>query len=171
MAGVGALSKDAQAGLKQSLAAQSAPPNPQTPPNPQDRKDPDDAVLIDMQRVRKSLDVAKEHLDDADPKQVLIAAMHACFTRLLTHVDLSDAVDVLLERLFPLSSATLKERLKTMFAPVSPPPGLGGGAQQSGFPLAGAANQGPAGGATGQPPGGAPQGSPMPGDAGMAVPA
>lgn len=159
MAGVAGLSKDAQAGLKQSLAGQSAPPNPATP-MPNDRKDPDESTLLDMQRVRRALDVAKENLDPADPKQLLISSIHACFTRMLSHVELSDAVDVLLERLFPLSSQTLKARLQSMFTPISPPIGPAGGAQGA------TPNQGPPLGATGQPPGGPPQGAPMPGDAG-----
>ena len=163
MAGLGGLSKDAQAGLKESLAGQSAPPNPATP---KDRTDPAEATLLDLQRIRRALQVAQEHIQEGDPRELLIGGMNACMTRLLSSIELSDAVDVLLERLFPLSSPQLKARLQAMFAPISPPTGLGGGAQPPGATPG--ANAGPAGGATGQPPGGGPP--PMPGDAG-ALPA
>jgi hypothetical protein len=161
MAGLGGLSKDAQAGLKESLAGQSAPPNPQTP---KDRTDPAEATLLDLQRIRRALQVAQEHIDDTDPKALVIGAMNAAMTRMLSKIELSDSVDILLERLFPLSSATLKQRLQTMYAPISPPTGLGGGAQPPGATPG--ANAGPAGGATGQPPAGAPAPG---GDAGVAT--
>jgi hypothetical protein len=149
MAGVQGLSQTAQAGLKEALAGQSAPPNPQTPKS---RADDSETTLLDLQRVRRALDVAQEHLDDTDPRALLIGGMHSCVMRLLSRIELSDAVDVLLERLFPLSSQTLKQRLQTMYAPISPPTGLGGGAQPPGS--APGANASAAGGATGQPPGG-----------------
>jgi hypothetical protein len=155
-------------GLKQALASQSAPPNPQTP---KDRTDPAETTLLSLQRVRRSLDRLKEELDEADPRTLLVGAMGSCVTRLLSHIELTDAVDVLLERAFPLSSPQLKQRLQAMFAPppppISPPTGLGGGMQGPGIPPG--PNQGPAGGATGQPPGGPPPGGPMPGDAGVAT--
>jgi len=163
MAGVPQLSGSAASGLKSALASQSAPPNPNTPT---DRTDQSDVVLLDFQRVRRALDVTKDHLPDGDPRGVLMNAMHSCVTRLLTRVSVSDAVDVLLERAFPLSSPELKQRLQTMFAPappISPPTGLGGGAQAPGMPPA--PNAGPPPGITSPPPGGAPQGPP-PGDAG-----
>jgi hypothetical protein len=160
MAGIQGLSKDAQAGLKQSLAGQSAPPNPQTP---KDRTDPSEATLLDLQRIRKATQVAMDHLSEGDPRELLVGGINACMTRLLSRIELSDAVDILLERLFPLSSPALKQRLQAMFAPISPPTGLGGGAQPpEAIP---GANPSSAGGATGQPPGGAP--APMPGDAGI----
>ena len=157
MAGLQGLSKDAMAGLQQGLAGQSAPPNPATPKN---RTDDADVLILDLQRIRRACDVARDHVPDGDPRELLIGGVHACFTRLLSHIELSDAVDVLLERLFPLSSPQLKQRLQAMFAPISPTAGLAAGAQGA------SPNQGPAGGATGLPPGGAPQGPPMPGDAG-----
>jgi hypothetical protein len=166
MAGVPGLSKTAQDSLKGSLASQSAPPNPQTPSNPKDRSDPNDEMLLDLNRIKRSCAVALEHMtqgnpEQGDPRELLIGAVHKCFERLLSKIELSDAVDVLLERLLPLSSQTLKQRLQAMYAPISPPTGLGGGAQPPGPPEA---NTGPAGGATGQPPGGGQP--PMPGDAG-----
>jgi hypothetical protein len=149
-------------GLKQNLAGQSAPPNPATPSNPADRKDPSEASMLDFKRILRSAQVAQENLEDGDPKELLVGAVAACFQRLLSSIDLSDAVDVMLERLFPLSSPQLKQRLQSMFAPpISPPTGLGGGAP--GMP-----GQGPAGGPTGQPPAGGPPGSPG-GDAGVAT--
>ncbi len=164
MAGVPGLSKSVQDSLKGSLAAQSAPPNPQTPSNPADRMDPSESKLLDLQRVRRALQVAQEHMDDTDPIALLVGAMSACTTRLLSRIEISDAVDILLERCFPLASQTLKVRLQQMFAPISPPPGLGGGAQGLTPP-----NPSAAGGATGQPPAGPPSGEPG-GDAG-ALPA
>jgi hypothetical protein len=152
-------------GLQAALASQSAPPNPATPT---DRSDPQEVTLISFQRVRRSLDRLKEELDDTDPRSLLIGSMGACVTRLLASIELSDAVDVLLERAWPLSSPQLKQRVAAMFAPppLSPPSGPGVGAQPPG-PLAPDANQGAALGATGQPPGsGQP---PMPGDAGVAT--
>jgi hypothetical protein len=162
MGGLQALSKPQLDSLKGNLAGQSAPPNPQTPT---DRKDPSEATMLDLQRIRRATDVAVEHLTEGDPRELLIGGINACMTRLLSSIELSDAVDVLLERLFPLSSPQLKQRLQAMFAPqISPPTGLGGGAQQPGLPSA--ANQGLPPGATGQPPGGSPQGASMPGEAG-----
>jgi hypothetical protein len=161
MAGVAGLSKDMQAGLQKSLASQSAPPNPQTPTNPTDRKDPGEATFIDLQRVRRASEVAASHMDESDPQVLLLSGINACMTRLLSSISLSDAVDVLLERLFPLASPQLKARLAAMFTPISPPVGPAGGAQGLGQPPG--PNQGPAGGATGQPPGGGQP--PMPGDA------
>lgn len=166
MAGVPGLSKDAMSGLKQSLAGQSAPPNPATPTNPADRKDPSDATMLDIKRIQRSCAVAQEHLDDGDPKELLVGGINACMTRLLSAIDISDAVDVLLERLFPLSSPTLKQRLQSMFQPISPPTGLGGGAQGPG--QVPGPNQGPAGGTTGPPPGAGPSG-PSASDAGVAT--
>ena len=151
-------------GLKSALASQSAPPNPATP---KDRSDPSDSTLLDFQRVRRALDVLKSGLQDGDPRGILVDAMHSCMTRLLTKVQVSDAVDILLERAFPLASPDLKSRLQAMLAPpppISPPPGLGGGAQppaSSGLP---GMNQAPSPGATNQPPGAPPAGAP--GDAG-----
>jgi hypothetical protein len=144
------------AGLKESLASQSAPQNPATP---KDRTDPDESLLLDFQRVRRALDVAREHLPEGDPRTLLVGAVGACFTRLLSHIELTDAVDVLLERAFPLSSPQLKQRLQAMFAPppppISPPTGLGGGAQRPGMPPG--VNQGPpAGGPQATPPGAPP---------------
>ena len=160
MGGLQALSKPQLDSLKGNLAGQSAPPNPQTPT---DRKDPSEATMLDLQRIRRATDVAVEHLTEGDPRELLIGGINACMTRLLSSIELSDAVDVLLERLFPLSSPQLKQRLQAMFAPqISPPTGLGGGAQRPGLPSA--ANQGPSG-ATGQPPGGGQP--PMPGEAGV----
>jgi hypothetical protein len=129
--------------------------------------DPSESKLLDLQRVRRALQVAQEHMDDTDPIALLVGAMSACTTRLLSRIEISDAVDILLERCFPLASQTLKVRLQQMFAPISPPTGLGGGAQPpGGVPLG--ANTGGAGAATDQPPGG--EQPPMPGDAG-ALPA
>ncbi len=124
MAGIGALSGQAMEKLKAGLASQSAPANSATPAAHL-RADPAESTLLDMQRVRRALEVAKSHLEETDPQQVLIGAMHGAVSRLLSKVDLSDAVDVLLEQAFPLSSQHLKERLQSMF---SPPLGLGGGA-------------------------------------------
>lgn len=156
MTAIPGLSKDAQAGLKESLAGQSAPPNPQTQSDPNKRKDPSEATFLDLQRIRRATEVAVSHLDEQDPQALLIGGINACMTRLLSSVDLSDAVDVLLERLFPLASPQLKQRLATMFAPISPPVGPVGGAQAPGAsPMP---NQGPADGATGQPPAGLPPG-------------
>jgi hypothetical protein len=164
-AGVQSLSKSAMDGLKANLAGQSAPPNPATPTN---RQEDSDATLIDLQRIRRALDVAQEHMtkngdpaSGADPRELLIGGMHACVSRLLSRIELSDAVDVLLERLFPLSSPELKQKLQAMYKPISPPTGLGGGAPGAGSPAPG---PGGAGAATGQPPGAAP--AVMPGDAG-----
>jgi hypothetical protein len=155
MAGTPGLSKDAMAGLQQSLAGQSAPSNPATP---KDRTDPTEATLLDLQRIRKACALAMEHLAEGDPRELLVGGINACMTRLLSRIELSDAVDILLERLFPLSSPALKQRLTAMFAPISPPNGLGGGAQGA------SPNGGPAGGITGPTPG-APPGVPS-GDAG-----
>jgi hypothetical protein len=165
MAGIAGMSQSALGGLKESLASQSAPANPQTPTDPSDRKDPSEATSIDLQRIRASCDKASKGYDDADPHKLLVDGMSACVTRLMASIHFSDAVDVLLERLFPLSSPQLKQRLQMMYTPISPPVGPAGGAQGPG--LIPGPNQGPAGGATGQPPGG---GSPsMPGDAGVAT--
>lgn len=162
MAGMSGLSKSASDELKNSLASQSAPANPQTPPNPADRKDPSELGFIDIQRIRKSADVAAQNVDESDPKALLYSGISATMTRILTAVDLSEAVDVLLERLFPLSSPELKARMAAMFTPISPPAGPAGGAQAPGpSPMP---NLGAAGGATGQSPGGAP--APTPGEAG-----
>lgn len=158
MAGLEGLSKSAASGLQESLAGQSAPANPATPANPADRKDPNEAYFLDVQRIRKSADVAASHAEESDPKALLFGGISATMTRLLTSIELSEAVDVLLERLFPLSSPQLKQRLAMMFAPISPPVGPGGGA--GGLPP-----QGGAGAATGQPPAGGPLGAPG-GDAG-----
>jgi hypothetical protein len=164
MAGLGQLSKPVLDSLKGNLAGQSAPPNPATPTN---RKDPSESRLLDYQRVRRALDRAHEQIPDGDPEELLIGAMGACMTRVLSKIDLSDAVDVLLERLFPLSSPQLKAKLQAMYAPISPPTGLGGGAPGGGPPPSG---QSAAGGATGSPPGGgATSGPPMPGEAGVAT--
>jgi hypothetical protein len=161
MAGLGQLSKPVLDSLKGNLAGQSAPPNPQTPTH---RTDPNESRILDYQRVRRALDRAHEHIPDGDPEELFIGAMGSAMTRLLSKIDLSDAVDVLLERLFPLSSPQLKAKLQAMFAPISPPTGLGGGAPGGGPPLPG---QGAAVGATGSPPGG---GQPsMPGEAGVAT--
>lgn len=122
MAGLAGLSGSALSALKGSLASQSAPPNPQTPAN---RTDPSEALLLDFQRVRRALEVAREHIPDGDPRELFIGALHGAVTRLLSHIELSDSVDVLLERCWPLASATLKQKVAGMF---SPPPGLGGGA-------------------------------------------
>lgn len=162
MAGIAGLSKDAQAGLKTSLASQSAPPNAATPSDPAKRKDPNEAGFIDIQRIRRAADVAAEHMDEGDPQLLLISGISAAMTRLLSAIDLSDAVDVLLERLFPLSSPQLKSRLQAMFAPISPPSGLGGGASAPG--LIPGQNPGAAGGATGPTPGASP--GPPSGEAG-----
>lgn len=156
--GLQGLSKDAQAGLKESLAGQSAPPNSQTPTNPAQRKDPNEVTFLDLQRIRRATEVAVDHMDESDPQVLLISGINACMTRLLSRIDLSDAVDVLLERLFPLASPQLKQRLAAMFQPISPPVGPAGGAPGA------TPDQGAAGGATGQSPGGAQ--APMPGDAG-----
>jgi len=164
MAGLAGLSKPVLDSLKGNLAGQSAPPNPQTPT---DRSDPSDDTLLDMKRIQRACAIAQEHLssgmpEQADPRELLIGGIHACMTRLLSKIDLSDAVDVLLERLFPLSSPTLKQKLQAMFAPIPPPTGLGGGVPAGGPPPPG---PGGAGAATGQSPGGGQP--PMPGDAGI----
>ena len=152
MSGMPGLSGGAMAGLKSALASQSAPPNPATP---KDRTDPAETTLLSLQRVRRALDRLKEELDEADPRTLLIGAMSGCVTRLLSHIELTDAVDVLLERAFPLSSPQLKARLQAMFAPpISPPTGLGGGAQRPGMPPG--ANQGLPGGPQAAPPGAPP---------------
>jgi hypothetical protein len=145
-------------GLKSALASQSAPPNPNTP---SDRTDPSDALLLDFQRIRRSLEVAVSNIDDADPRMLLLEGMRASIMRLLASVQLSDAVDILLKRCFPLASAELKASLATMFAPPTPSPttGLGVGAAPPGSAPGGA--PGSPGGATGLPPGG-PMGA-MPG--------
>jgi hypothetical protein len=158
MAGMAGLSSSALSALKGSLAAQSAPPNPQTP---HDRSDPSEALLLDLQRIRRSLEVAKEHLPEGDPRELLIGAMHGAVSRLLSHIELSDAVDVLLERCWPIASSTLKQKVQMMF---SPPPGLGGGAVPGQVP----GNPGGAGAPTGPNP--APGGEP-PALAGPGVPA
>jgi hypothetical protein len=151
-------------GLKSALASQSAPPNPQTPT---DRKDPSDTQLLDFQRIRRSLEVALANIDDSDPRMLLLEAQRACMVRLLASVELTDAVDVLLTRAFPLASADLKARLSTMFAPppISPTNGLGAGASQPGSAPGG--EQGIPSGATGSPPGAPP---PMAGPSGEAGP-
>jgi hypothetical protein len=123
MAGIQQLGGDALAKLKAGLASQSAPPNPATD---KDRSDPAEATLLDIQRVRRSLEVAKDHLPEGDPRVVLFAGVHGAFSRLLSSVELSDAVDILLEQCFPLSSPHLKQKLQAMFTP-PPVPGLGGG--------------------------------------------
>ncbi len=163
MAGMAGLSGGAMQGLKQSLASQSAPPNPATP---KDRTDPAETTLLSLQRVRRALDRLKEELDETDPRTLLIGAMSGCITRLLSHIELSDAADVLLERAFPLSSPQLKSRLQAMFAPpISPPTGLGGGMKGPGAPAPGP-NQAPLAGPQAAPPGGPSPGGPMPGEAG-----
>jgi hypothetical protein len=155
------LSKGAMSGLTSALASQSAPPNPKTPT---DRTDPADRLLLDFQRIRRSLEVALTNIDDADPRMLIFEAMRACVVRLLASVETADAVDVLLTRMFPLASADLKAKLSAMFAPPPPSPtnGLGAGASSLGAP---GGDQGPPGGATGSPPG--PLGPP-PGGAGEA---
>jgi hypothetical protein len=158
--GIQQLSKTAQAGLKESLAAQSAPASPVTPPNPQDRKEPDEATFLDIQRVRRAADVAQQHFSTGDPNQppdpreLVMGAISAAMTRMMSRIDLSDAVDALLERLFPLASPQLKQRLQAMFAPIpSPTPGPG-----AGVPVA-TPDQGAAGGVTGPPPSAGPAGA------------
>lgn len=155
MTATSGLSKDTEAGLKQSLAGQSAPANPQTPSDPSKRKDPSEATFLDLQRIRRATEVAVSHLDEQDPQALLIGGINACMTRLLSSIDISDAVDVLLERLFPLSSPQLKSRLQAMFMPISPPVVPAGGAVPGADP---GATQGAAGGATDQPPAGPPPG-------------
>lgn len=126
MAGLSGLSSKTQGTLQDALASQAAPPNPSTE---KDRTDPAESKLLDLQRVRRSLAIAKEHFDDTDPAVLLISAMNGCVSRMLSGVQLSDAADALLEGVFPLASQQLKMRLQSMFAPqVSPPTGLGGGA-------------------------------------------
>ena len=116
------LSPSAMSQLQQGLASQSAPPNPATA---KDRTDPAESKLLDLQRIRRSIEVAKKNLDDAAPELLMLSAMHGAASRMLTGGELSDAADALLEGVFPLASAALKQRLQTMF---SPPIGLGGGA-------------------------------------------
>lgn len=161
MTAIAGLSHGAQMGLQQSLASQSAPANAATPSDPAKRKDPNEATFLDLQRVRRASEVAVSHMDEQDPQALLLGGINACMTRLLSAIDLSDAVDVLLERLFPLSSPQLKQRLAAMFQPISPPVGPAGGAVPGADPGA----QGAAGGATGPTPG-AGSGPPS-GDAGL----
>jgi hypothetical protein len=158
--GISGLSKDAQTGLQKNLASQSAPANPQTKPDPADRQ-PVDALLWEaMRAVPRAAERVLGHLPDGDPRELLYGAIQHSLYKIVDLDELSDKVDLLLERLFPLSSPTLKQKLATMFTPISPPVGPAGGA--GGLPP-----QGGAGAATGQPP--AP-GAPAPGggDAGVA---
>jgi hypothetical protein len=134
MAGINSLSGSALNKLQAGLASQSAPANSATPNN---RTDPKETSLLDLQRIRRALEVAKTNLDDADPQQLLIGAMHGAISRLLSRVDLADSVDIMLEAAYPLASPRLTQRLAAMF---SPPIGLGGGAtpgpQPPGIPSA-----------------------------------
>jgi len=120
--------------LKASLASQSAPSNPKTDKTRE--ADPAESFLLDTQRVRKSLEVAKKNMEETDPKQLLFGAMHGCISRMLSSVDLPDAVDILLTQAFPLSSPALKMKLQQMMAPpqISPPVGPSGGATPPGVP-------------------------------------
>jgi hypothetical protein len=147
--------------LKASLAGQSAPANPATQA---DRSDPAESQLLDFQRIRRSCEVAKDHLPESDPRLLLIGGIHGAVSRLLSRVDLSDAADVLLESVFPLASPSLKAKVASMFAPISPLAGSGGGAALPG--------QAPGGQPGGNPTGPSPAlgaGSPTP--SGPGVPA
>lgn len=164
MAGLQGLSKSAQTGLKESLAAQSAPANTQTPLN---RTDPAQTTSLDFQRVRHLLTRMKQALeltsnnlqDENDPRLLFINALEEGVTLLLRDKHLPDAADAILERLFPLASPMLKQRVAAMFTPISPPNGLGGGAPGA------TPNPGAAGGVTGPTPGGAATSAPS-GEAG-----
>ncbi len=164
MGGINALSGPVRDKLMSGLASQSAPANPATS---MDRTDPAESLLMDYQRIRRSLEVCKSHLPDGDPRLLLIGAMHGAVSRLLSRVELSDAVDVLLEQSYPLSSPHLKERLQASF---SPPMAPGGGApmgQRPGGPM-GASPTGALLAPGGQPP--APSGPGVPAGPGADAP-
>ncbi len=134
MPGLAQMNGSALEKLKASLASQSAPSNPKT--DTKREVDPEQSFLLDTQRIRKSLEVAKKNLDETDPKQLLFGAMHGCVSRMLSSVDLPDAVDILLTQAFPLASPALKMKLQQMMAPpqISPPVGPSGGATPPGVP-------------------------------------
>jgi hypothetical protein len=164
MAGLSGLSKSAQDGLKHSLAAQSAPPNPQTPPNPQDRQPFNELFYLAMRKVPRVIEQAMEHAPEGDLRQpVLNALLKGTFPILKEGPQLADQIDDILRALFPLSSPSLKKELQAMYAPISPPVGPAGGAPGA---VSAAPGPGGAGAATGQPPGALPQGGVAPGDAG-----
>ena len=165
MAGVSALPKSVQDSLQKNLGQQSAPSNPQTPPNPQDRQPFNELFYNRMRKIPRIIEQAMDHAPEGDLRlPVLNALLKGTFPVLREGPQLADQIDDILRALFPLSSPSLKKELQQMFAPISPPAGLGGGAQPPGSVPG--ANPSAAGGAPGQPPGAPPQGGVMPGDAG-----
>jgi hypothetical protein len=165
MAGVQGLSKGAADGLQKNLAAQSAPPNPQTPTDPTARQPFNELFYLAMRKIPRIIEQAMEHAPEGDLRQpVLNALLKGTFPILKEGPQLADQIDDILRALFPLASPELKKELQTMFAPpISPPVGPAGGAAPGLMPGA----QGGAGAATGQVP---PPGAPAPGggDAGVA---
>ena len=163
MAGISALPKSVQDSLQKNLQGQSAPPNPQTPSNPADRQPFNELFYLAMRKIPRVIEQAIERAPEGDLRQpVLNALLRSTFPILKEGPQLADQIDDLLRALFPFSSASLKKEVQAMSAPISPPTGLGGGAQLPGPP---GANPSAAGGAPSQPPGVLPQGGAMPGDA------
>jgi len=165
MAGVQGLSKGAADGLQKNLAAQSAPPNPQTPTDPSARQPFNELFYLAMRKIPRIIEQAMEHAPEGDLRQpVLNALLKGTFPILKEGPQLADQIDDILRALFPLSSPSLKAELQKMFAPppmpISPPVGPAGGAQPPGADSPGA-TLGAAGGATAQPPPGGPPGPPQ----------
>lgn len=124
-----------QAVLQKGLAQNSPPPNPNTP---YDRSDPREDQLLDLQRIRRALEVGKDHQAEGDPVWALYSIMHSAITRLRDGVG--------------------PEMVKqAMIAALSPPPTVPGG---MGMPVGGLPPPGQAPTAGAPPPGGAPPVSP-----------
>lgn len=79
-----------------ALRSQSAPGNPKTP-NPDERRDPSEKRILDLQRIRRSLEIAMEpdHLADGDPLKALLSVMHGAITRLRDGVDTAAVVQTM----------------------------------------------------------------------------
>lgn len=86
--------------LASALRSQSAPVNPKTPDQ---RVDPSEKRILDLQRIRRSLEIAIEpdHLDQSDPLFGFLSALHGAITRLRDGAEISVVVQSLSQSLAP----------------------------------------------------------------------
>ncbi len=84
--------------LVSALSAQAGPANPKTE---NERKDPREEQLLNLQRVRRSLEIFRDSLDDGDPVGALIGNFHSAITRLRDGVKLETVMSSLLAAISP----------------------------------------------------------------------
>lgn len=121
--------------LRAALASQAPPSNPRTPA---DRVDPHEETLLDQQRIRRALEVAKQHRpDENDPLYQIYGTMHAAITRLRDGTPQEDVTDAMALALFAMVSPRTKQQLLQMISAPNAPGGMPMGGPPPGGPPAG----------------------------------